>query len=89
MRSPDEQERYLAHGRFVERNQVRLVYDRQLKLGILCIAIGAALMGALWLFNIGRDDGGPLVVIAALVSGAAGVLFWAWGLARHIKRPGR
>jgi hypothetical protein len=60
MRSPAEQEDFLAHGRFGERqpNVYRISVPALVKVGIF-FGISCVLLCAPVFLHIGRDDGGP------------------------------
>jgi len=84
MRSPQEQEDFLEHGRFAEGEQSlgRTRVDRFVWLGLLSIATAGACFGSAVLFQVGRDDGGPFVVMGSILALAVGVTFCVVGFVR-------
>jgi len=82
MRSTEEQEDFLEHGRFGEGTRKRVRVDQLVWIGLLFLLVGAALFGSVVVFNIGRDDGGPLFVQGSIVASAIGLVVCIWGLFR-------
>jgi hypothetical protein len=82
MRSPQEQEEYLEHGRFGDGkpNLTCARVSPMVVVGLLFVAAGGALMPVAALLGIGRDDGGPFFVMGAIVSGTIGVALCLLGL---------
>jgi hypothetical protein len=75
MRSPGEQEDFLERGRFGEgESSVPAVQIPTLaKIGLVLIGIGCACIGVIVIFQIGRDDGGPFLVMGSILCGIMGV----------------
>jgi hypothetical protein len=84
MRSGEEQEDFLEHGRFGEGAEsiTRAKVDRLVWIGLLLLLAGGALLGSIAVFKIGRDDGGRFFVLRCIVASAVGVVLCIWGLAR-------
>ncbi len=84
MRSPEEQEDFLKHGRFGEgaRRMYRPKIDKVFGIGLAFLLVGAALLGSSVVFRIGRDDGGPFFFMGFIAASAVGVLFCICGLTR-------
>ncbi len=87
MRSPEEQEQFLEHGRFGEGAQAITCAKIHLLvwIGLTFLLVGAALLGWAVVFKVGRDDGGPLFVMGFIVMGfiaasVVGVALCIWGL---------
>ena len=85
MRSPREQEDFLERGRFND-DQVRSRLNPPLMAGLLLIAAGATCLGVAALFHIGRDDGGPFLLLGALMAFVLGIALAAFGLWRMSRR---
>jgi hypothetical protein len=60
MRSPEEQEVFLEHGRFGEEEQslTKAGVPALVKIGLAIVGIGCVCIGAMVLFHVGRDDEG-------------------------------
>ena len=88
MRSPEEQEDFLEHGRFGEgtRTMARARVDQLVWIGLVILVAGGALLGSAALFNIGRGDGGPFFVLGSIVAAAVGVILCIWGFVRMRSR---
>jgi hypothetical protein len=85
MRSPEEQEDFLKHGRFGEGTHTvtrRPKIDKVLWIGLAFLAASGALLGSAIVFRIGRDDGGPFFLMGFIAASAVGVVLCVWGLAR-------
>lgn len=84
MRSPEEQEDFLKHGRFGEGTQTiaRPKIDKVFWIGVAFLLVGGTLLGSAVVFRIGRDDGGPLFFMGFIAASAVGVLLCIWGLTR-------
>jgi hypothetical protein len=78
MRSPQEQDDFLNHGRFDEGNPSLI--RTAVIIGLVLIALGFALAGFSYLAGIGRDDGGPFFLMGFVLSVSIGLLFCLWGL---------
>jgi hypothetical protein len=86
MRSPDEQEEFLEHGRFGEGNRSLTLagVPAFVKIGLAFIGVGCACIGAMVLFHIGRDDGGPFFVMGSILCGVVGAGLCLCGLVRKL-----
>jgi hypothetical protein len=86
MRSPDEQEEFLEHGRFGQGKQrhTRARVPALVKTGLAFIGVGCACIGAMALFHIGRDDGGPFFVMGSILCGVVGAIFCLGGLVARL-----
>lgn len=86
MRSPQEQEEFLKHPRFGEGNpsQIRTAFSKSVIIGFAMIAIGFLFIGSAVIFNIGRDDGGPLFMMGFIVSLIIGLGCLLWALTQKI-----
>jgi hypothetical protein len=84
MRSPEEQEDFLKHGRFGEGTYTlaRPKIDKFLWIGLAFLVAGAALLGSAIVFKIGRDDDGPFFLMGFIAASAVAVVLCVWGLAR-------
>ena len=84
MRSPEEQEDFLEHGRFGEgdQNLARTKLQVLVWIGLLFFAIAAACFGSIIAFQVGRDDGGPLLVQGAILALAIGAVLCTVGLVK-------
>jgi hypothetical protein len=84
MRSPEEQEDFLKHGRFGEGSQTiaRSKIDKVLCIGLALLLAGGALLGSAVVFRIGRDDGGPFFLMGFIAATAVGIVLCVWGLVR-------
>ncbi len=75
MRSPEEQEDFLERGRFGEGDQgLTARIPLLVGVGLFCFVDGASCLAAMILLDIGRDDGGPLYLMGAILSGVAGLV---------------
>jgi hypothetical protein len=88
MRSPREQEQFLERGRFGEGkpSPIRTAFSKPVIIGIGLMIFGASLLGIAALFEIGRDDGGPLFIMGWIVSSVAGLLCFLWALWGKLRR---
>jgi uncharacterized membrane protein YjjP (DUF1212 family) len=88
MRSPQEQDDFLEHGRFDERRAKfdRPAFSTPVTIGLVLVAIGFACIGIAVLFGIGTDDGGPFLVMGFIVSMTAGAALFLWALVRKLMR---
>jgi hypothetical protein len=88
MRSPEQQDDFLEHGRFGEGEQApkRSSVDRLVWIGLLFLAAAGALLGSAVVFKIGRDDGGPFFVMGSIAAGSVGTVLCLLGLLRMRSR---
>ena len=88
MRSPEEQEEFLEHGRFGEGPQevATARIGKVLWIGLSFLFAAAALLGSAVGFKIGRDDGGPFFVMGFIAASAVGIVLCVWGLVRMRSR---
>jgi hypothetical protein len=84
MRSPEEQQEFLEHGRYGEGVQApkRIHLHRLVRAGLLSLFAGGTLFGLMIALNIGRDDGGPLFFMGSNAFSAVGVALCIAGLVR-------
>ena len=80
MRDTERQEEFLEHGRFGEGEEALT----RTKIGRLLAA--AITFGSVVVFDIGRDDGGPLLVMGSIALAAIGLIFSACGSVRMRSR---
>jgi hypothetical protein len=86
VRSPQEQDEFLERGRFGEGDEARNGVHRLVWIGLLSIVAGGTCLGAAVLFQIGRDDGGPFLIIGMLVGVVVGITCIIIGLVRMRSR---
>jgi|HubBroStandDraft_3_1064219.scaffolds.fasta_scaffold914727_1 hypothetical protein len=88
MRSPEEQDDFLEHGRFNESRAKSdwSAFSTPVTIGLILVVIGFACIGIGVLFGIGRDDGGPFLLMGFILSVAAGCGLFLWALVRKLMR---
>ena len=88
MRDTERQEEFLEHGRFGEGEEAltRTKVGRLLWIGLFCLFAAAITFGSVVVFDIGRDDGGPLLVMGSIALAAIGLIFSACGSVRMRSR---
>lgn len=91
VRSPQEQEDFLKHGRFGEGSpsQIRTAFSKSVIIGSAMIILGFLFIGTAVIFKIGRDDGGPLFMMGFFASLIIGLGCFLWALTRKIVKTFR